>query len=186
MAANNITEEWRTVADWADYEVSSLGRVRRRVPFYQANPKGKGLVERRSAGSILKPFPDADGYLVVNLVHEGNVKRRRVSVLVCRAFNGEPPTPKHQAAHEDGKKDRNVPSNLAWKTSKENNQDKVRHGTVIQGQRHRSAVLSEAQVIEIRATPIRSGRSARQMAMEFSVTKGAIDKARQGKTWKHL
>jgi hypothetical protein len=53
-----------------------------------------------------------------------------VSRLILETFVGPAPTPKHHAAHRDGKVRNNTLSNLSWKTAKENCADKVRHGTV--------------------------------------------------------
>lgn len=186
MADEPITEEWRVVEDWSDYEVSNFGRVRRRVDRYWCNPKDGSLSVRWASGTLLSPFPDPDGYLIVNLVECGKAKRRRVSMLVCRAFNGDAPTPRHHAAHEDGDKSRNFPGNLSWKTAKENNADKVRHGTIARGERSGTAILTESQIIMIRTIPARSGYPARQIANDFGVAKSTIDRIRQRKTWKHV
>lgn len=52
--------------------------------------------------------------------------------LMCMLAHGDPPSPKHQAAHECGKGHEGCvnPRHLKWKTQAENNEDCRRHGTL--------------------------------------------------------
>jgi hypothetical protein len=70
-------EEWKVCADYPVYEVSSLGRVRRRY------------VMRGKPPCILKPWANNKlGYQVVGLSHEGRKVRVFVHRLVGKAFYG--------------------------------------------------------------------------------------------------
>lgn len=108
-----MTEEWRP-ASVAGYEVSSLGRVRTlRGPWPVVMKLQRGNRGHSWAGLV-----NAEGRQVTRFVHR----------MVCEAWHGPPPTPKHQAAHGDCDKENNRPENLRWATQAENLADCKRNG----------------------------------------------------------
>lgn len=163
--------EWRTIPGFEKYEVSDTGLVR--------NPK---------RGGVLSLFIDRDGYAAVNL-YDANMKRHfsRLARLVAIAFHGPPPTPKHQAAHWDGSKRNDVPSNLRWATCKENQHDRVRHGTDPAGARHPKAKLTDEAVADIRMAKSAYGYRGKYAA-KYGVTKKLVDELRRpgSKIWPHV
>lgn len=166
-------EIWKPIRDWP-YEVSSLGRVRR-----TAAPQG-----RTRAGKIIKPRPltKRAGYMLVTLTHEGRRWHARVCRLVCEAFHGPPPTPRHEAAHLDGVNTNDTPGNLAWKTKAENEADKVGHGTRARGERMGNAVLSDDRVRAIRA----DSRPAKEVAADHGIHVSHVYMIKRRKIWKHV
>lgn len=106
MTMDSKAEEWKPIPGFAAYEASSFGRLRRCTG-------GKGT----EVGLILKPSIRKDGYLQVNL----HRKNKLIHYLICEAFNGKKPTAKHQCNHKDGDRKNNMPENLEWVTSSENN-----------------------------------------------------------------
>ncbi len=64
-----------------------------------------------------------------------NGKLQYVARLVCLEVRGEPPTPKHEAAHSCGKAYQSCVAkrHLRWATKKENEADKLIHGTLTRG-----------------------------------------------------
>lgn len=70
---------------------------------------------------------DHAGYDIVRVKNAHGTKSMGVHRLVCEAFHGQKPTPKHMTAHWDGNKKNNRPSNLRWATASENQADRVRH-----------------------------------------------------------
>ncbi len=80
MADPTVPEEWRSVAEFPDYAVSNLGRVRRET-------NGKG---RARAGYILKPAKHPDGHLHVTLC-DGRRRCVDIHILVLEAFVGPRP-----------------------------------------------------------------------------------------------
>lgn len=115
----DIVELWRPVPGWP-YEASSWGRVRRTV-----------------TGRILRPYRNPRfGYMSVKLSRAGRTKGFTIYQLVCLAFHGPKPTPRHEVAHWDGSKTNDRATNLRWATKKENEQDKLRHGTSRLGKRY--------------------------------------------------
>jgi hypothetical protein len=156
-----MTETWRAVAGWP-YEVSDLGKV------------------RRIAGATLRATPIPGGYLTVKLCRDGERQTFAVHRLVATAFHGEPPSPKHHAAHRDGCKGNNAAANLRWATAAENEADKAVHGTKVQGVRVNTAKINADAAAEIR----RSALAASVIAQRFGITAGHVRNIRRGQSWK--
>lgn len=132
-------EHWWPFRNWP-YEVSGLGRVRRSQPGSNSTKVGR----------VLKPTPDADGYLCVGLSKGGHVKYFKVHAMVCECAHGPKSDPRLEARHLDGSKQNNVPSNLAWGTSKENAADRSDHGMTRRGETSPRAKITNAQAAAIR------------------------------------
>lgn len=106
--------------------------------------------------------------------------------IVCTLVQGPPPTPLHEAAHTCGKGHLGCvnPHHLRWKTRKENEADKLLHGTVVRGSRSVHAKLTEADVLTIRA--VRGLVSQASLANRYNVTQGTISSILSGKNWAWL
>jgi hypothetical protein len=100
---------------------------------------------------------------------------------MCLLAHGEPPTPKHEAAHSCGNPECRNARHLRWATTIENNADKLIHGTDNRGEKHNQAKLTAGDVHFIRAS-VGVLTSAR-LAMLFGVTKGAIKSIKHRRTW---
>jgi len=182
-----MSEEWRTINKFPHYAVSSEGRVRRIKPDLHG----------RMNCEFLKPILGNHGYLMVTLHHDGNQVTRLVHRLVCAAFHADPPTRRHQAAHENGDRSDNRQSNLRWATPSENNLDKNAHGTMRVGSNHHAiyrpecmprgsshgnAKLTEEVVIKIRADT----RSQSKIARDLGVSQSLISQVKRRKVWAHI
>lgn len=98
---NNINEEWKRVADFPDYEISNLGRV------------------RNSSGKVLKPQQNPkNGYMQI-MLHNGingkKIKLHYLHRLVATYFLPQPQEGQTQINHKNGDKQNNTASNLQWK-----------------------------------------------------------------------
>lgn len=113
------------------YVVSDTGKVRSvsRTVIQPAAKNPSRSVERRLRAGTIKPSDNGHGYKSVMLRGDGRSYRRYVHRLVLEAFAGPPPTPDHQAAHNDGNPSNNRLDNLRWATPAENAADIDRHGT---------------------------------------------------------
>jgi hypothetical protein len=110
-------DEWRPIPSVPGCEASSAGQL------------------RYVTGELIKGSISGNGYRYVRVYYTGG--RRRVGArkectihsLVCEAFHGPKPSPKHEVRHLDGDPLNNTASNLRWGTASENRHDSVRHGT---------------------------------------------------------
>lgn len=168
-----MTEIWRLVTACPAYEVSSLGRVRRRLP-------GK----RTKVGNILSVSHRAR-YQRVTLVQNGVRKYASVHCLVCEAFHGSRPSPNHHAAHLNGDNHDNNYRNLAWATAAENESHKVEHGSRLRGERVPGAKLTPADVKVIRQR-YASGEGFTSIGRSYGVYYTTIRRIIQKKTWAHV
>lgn len=148
----------------------------------------KGIIYSMHRGPMvpMKPRRDKDGYQTVSARAPGHTKSRywpyRVHVVVCLTFVGPRP-PGQLVRHLDGSRENNVPRNLVWGTSLENEQDAFRHGTRTQmGETHAMAKLTAEQVREIRSAP----RGGKELAVRYGVSYTTVKVIRSGKTWRSL
>jgi hypothetical protein len=99
-------EEWRTLKNYDNYEVSNLGKVK-----------------NRKTGRILKAHLNG-GYLIVGLSCKGKTHSHSVHQLIALTFIDNPEN-KPQVNHIDKDGTNNKVSNLEWCTSAENNAHKL-------------------------------------------------------------
>lgn len=185
MAPEIFAEEWRPVEGFPGYEVSSYGRVRS-VDRVVVQRNGK---RRQYISHILRPGLDAGGYLRAGLGRiDGRSIFRLIHVLVCEAFHGRKPSSKHIVAHNDNNRQNNHKGNVRWATRKENSADQLAHGTATIGSRNGVSILTDEEVIEIRATLKENPRRGivTELAIKYGMSHPAISHIKTGKTWKHL
>jgi transcriptional regulator with XRE-family HTH domain len=102
--------------------------------------------------------------------------------LMCKLVKGEPPTPKHTAAHSCGNGHGGCinPHHLSWKTQAENLEDCRAHGTLV---RHHGGNVRRVLPEEVRA--IRGARGFQtqaQLAAKFGVSEGTISDIWHGRS----
>lgn len=180
-------EEWRAVADWPDYEVSSFGRVRRATAYIVWNKRRGTSKVVLPAGKVLNPGY-ARGYPIVSLYNGRYHKQRmrRVPILVCRAFHGDQPSPRHEVAHNDGNPLNNTSNNLRWATPSENQADRIGHGTYQFGTLNAMNKLSESDVKEIRSAYAAGGVSHTYLAAQYVVSASTIAEIIRREIWAWL
>jgi hypothetical protein len=108
--------------------VSDLGRVRSVDRVIAKRWRGGRIVYARLKGRLLKLHTNNRGYLYCFV----GQARYYAHYLVLTAFTGPRPAG-CQAAHGDGDKLNNALGNLRWASPRENNADKIRHGTHLFG-----------------------------------------------------
>lgn len=152
----------------------------------KGTPKGepkKWLEAAKNCSSdecLIWPFNrGGDGY--------GRIMRYRACKLahreMCEIVHGPPPTSRHEAAHTcgNGRGGCVNPKHLRWATPVENQADRIGHGTSNRGERHGNSVLTEPEVLQIRA--LKGVVSQKQIAASFGVSRTAIRLIHNRKTW---
>lgn len=184
MASDSYTDEiWKDIPDWEGwYQASSLGRVRSVERRFSA-PCRWGVRERCVRSKIVASHPARNGYLLIRLCRNGQHRRTSAHVVVCEAFHGARPSRQHQVAHGDGDRTNNRPENLRWATQRENDADKVAHGTDHIGRNNPNARLDEGAVREIRRLAHLSGT---QLASRFGISSSHANNIKSGKVWGHI
>jgi hypothetical protein len=95
-----MTEVWKPVAKYDNYEVSNLGKVR-----------------NKKTGYILKPFkaPYTYGFYAVQVHFEGSPKHIPLAPLIAEAFLNKHDNPKYTLVqHKNRVKTDNRLENLEW------------------------------------------------------------------------
>lgn len=167
-------EEWRPIPGLHGYEASSCGRIRS-IPRVVVDTLGR---PQRKPGRVLALVRMKRGYLKFGTNRRGHL----VSRAVLMAFVGPPQSGFHEACHCNGDRADNRPENLRWDTSKGNNADKLRHGTLLWGERHGAAKLTRAQVDAIRS----DRRPAKEIAADYGISRSHAGSVRRGDFWKGL
>ena len=109
------TENWKTVEGFEAYEVSDLGRVRRK----QATPHHPGK-------TMLKPWPGTGGYMTIQFYKEGKAYSLAIHRLVAKAFIPNPldmPEVNHLGPKSDCRAIK-----LEWATKRSNTVHAVKTG----------------------------------------------------------
>lgn len=122
-----------------------------------------------------------DGY---GRAHGGeNSSLSTASRLMCIAAHGEPPSEKHEAAHScgNGNKGCTNPNHIYWATPKQNQHDRIAHGTSARGSQSPVSKLKESDVLEIRR--LLPNHSQYFIAKLFNVSRGTISCIKSGKNW---
>lgn len=106
--------------------------------------------------------------------------------LVCRLAHGEPPKPRMVAAHSCGNGHLGCASakHLRWATYKENEADKLLHGTRMRGGKCHAAKLTEQDVRSIRA--MRGKATQAQIGAMFGISQPLVSAVQIRKSWAWL
>jgi hypothetical protein len=122
-----MTEVWRPIPGFSDYQASTDGRVWSNARV-KVRSNGRPYTVH---GRVLSQFPARDGYPQVRLVaDDGRFVSRKVHLLVLMTFVG--PCPEDmEACHGDDDHMNAKLSNLRWDTRSSNNLD--RGGRYVRG-----------------------------------------------------
>lgn len=172
-------EEWRRIADFPDYEVSNLGRVRSwRAPV-------DGRSDYRERPVLMVGFVTDFGYRSVMLRKPDDAKphRRSVHRLVAEAFIPNPDS-LADVAHREGVRAGDHVENLRWSTHRDNQMDMRRHGTMQDGEKCCTAKLTAEQVEQIKAAREIFGRGVQhRLAGFFNISKAQVSRIVNGARW---
>ena len=174
-------ELWKPIPGEDGYEASTLGRIRSLDRECEFMTRWGITAKRPHKGKILTPKNNGNDYFFVQV----NGSEAYVHRLVALAFYGQPPTSKHQAAHQNGDKKNSAPENIRWKTKAENEADKAIHGTSGKGAKNSQARLDDSKAEEI-IRLYAEGKTSKELAIKFKVSPAAILNTDLGRAWSHI
>lgn len=177
----STTEQWLPIAKFnGDYEISSLGRIRR--------VKRSGNNQFKD-GHIRTLHPDgARGYLFTN------IRWRRQKALnvyahreVALAFLGRPSGDKNTVNHKDGDKTNNALDNLEYATLSEQQHHAIQLGlrNRVEGIAKVKRKLTDADIPIIRRL-LADGISCCEIARRYGMHNTTIHDIKTGKNWHHV
>lgn len=154
---------YRIIKEFPSYRVGSDGSLWSKhvfVPGVGSMRKGKW---KRLVGRV-----NRQGYLYFTACKSGFRKSLTLHRQILIAFCGEPQKGE-EACHNNGNRLDNRIENLRWDSRKGNSADRLKHGTMLTGNRNPSAKLDEAKVREIRRLRL-AGKTNKMIALEFGVS----------------
>lgn len=161
-----MNEEFKKFKD-TKYAISNLGNV-----YSEYTDK------------LLKPFPNNQGYLNVDVRVDGLKQYIPVHRMVAIAFIPNPEN-KPFVNHIDGNKQNNVVTNLEWVTAQENTLHAVASGLIKIGSEHHQSKLTEKEVHEIKNLMLLGERDV-VLAERYNANTGVMFGIRAGRIWKHV
>jgi hypothetical protein len=106
------------------------------------------------------------------------------SKLILETFIGPRPFAKAECRHLDGNACNNNVMNLAWGTRRENEEDKVTHGTLMRGERHPNSKLTRDDADEIiRLKGL--GLTHAAIGHVYGITISTVGDIMTGRTWRN-
>lgn len=147
-------------------------------------PEGHGVTLRAQWRKVLTMQRDTDDCILYNEFGKKGYPRVSyrgknyfASNFVCRKVHGEPPSPKHHAAHSCGRGvDGCINANhLSWKLPVDNTADRLDHGTY-------GRSLTKSEVMQIKRRLLDGDKQA-AIARDFGVSRPMICKIATGRSW---
>lgn len=138
----------------------------------------KANVHHKGDECLIWPFAlNWNGY--GNLMYEG--KMTKAHRVMCRLAHGEPPTPKHVAAHSCNRGHLACvhPDHLSWKTPRENLLDRRAAGTLTKKRWNKNGTLSDDQIRRI--VELKGKLNQREIAAMFGISYQHVSVIHQGK-----
>jgi hypothetical protein len=173
--------EYRAIEGEPGYRVGNDGSVWSCLQRVYLVGNGRRGVSYQPCGDwvlLLQNQNRDDGYLEVQI----RGKHRLVHRLVLEAFVGPCPDGM-ECCHDDGNPSNNRLDNLRWDTKRNNQNDRLRHGTHIRGERNRIAKLTDAQAEEVRQMS-REGMTIMQIVNTTGFNRNTVGRIVNGKAYR--
>ena len=166
-------EVWNEIDSFLNYQVSNLGEIK----SLNFNRTGKE--------KVMKLNIDTSGYYNIGFRKENKRYCFLVHRLVAMAFIPNPEN-KPYINHKDSNKLNNNIDNLEWSTASENTIHAYKYGKKVssKGEKQGHSVLTEKQVLEIRA--IGKSISIKEISILYNMSKGAISHVIKRRSWNHI
>ena len=187
--------EVKTILGFPNYAITKDGHIwsnprkrNYRLPLTSLFGKNiKPLISRFYRGRWLSPTISDWGYLWLYLYRPGIRKGVRCWIhrLVLETYVG--PRPKGmECRHLDNNPANNQLENLCWGTKKENQHDRIKNGTSMEGVKHPLVKLTERQVRQIIYTYKTGLFTLMEIASWYQLDWTSIRNIKNKKSWKHL
>lgn len=164
-------EEWRKIPGFSDeYEVSSLGRVRRLAGVYATTFRGRPLTRPKQPRVFALRALSTKGYQRINLSKAVHFVHRIVAMAFIPNPDGLP-----QINHKNGVKVDNRADNLEWCTNQQNRDHAVAHGLHQHGPNPAAWKYQPDDVAEMRRQ-LAGGASLRAVGRSFGTSHATIRK----------
>ena len=174
-------EIWKDVPGFGGhYQASSHGRVRSKARTITKRTRWGGVMTQEYPEKVLSKIRrDKYGHLGVHIGNGGVKYTVFIHHMVLLAFVGPRPDGM-ECCHNNGIANDNRPENLRWDSHKNNNGDRVVHGTYQYGEDHHMAKFSNAKVREV-CEYLRSGGRGRDAARIFGISESHASRIRRGR-----
>ena len=157
-------------------------------PIVKQSRKGKPLEFLQSLSDcgdecVVWPFArNPSGYGSVQF----NGRQMIASRACCIIHNGPPKNETMQAAHSCGNGSNGCvnPKHLRWATPLENTREKHAHGTSPVGSRHPSAIITEADVVEIRR--LWGEVKPSELSLKYGIRPSQVRAVATKRAWRHV
>jgi HNH endonuclease len=184
MPEVDTTIRYAAIKDFPGYMVGTDGSV---WSCWHQVSKGYRSPVRWQLGDSwrqMQAVPNRQGQMKVTIC-PGRLTRF-VHRLILEAFVGPCP-PNMECRHfPDRDPANNALTNLQWGTKKQNQADRIFHGTDKRGEAHGMSRLTDNTVAEIRARYAKGGITTVQLAKKFKVGKTTIKNVIHRRTWQHV
>lgn len=140
------------------------------------------LKSENTENCIKWPFStNKHGYGTISI----NGRQTSAHRYVCELFYGKPPNSDYQAAHFCGKGKEGCvnPKHIRWATKRENESDKINHGTSNRGENNGHHKLTEEQVAIIYKS---TDKNNKDLAITFNISVRAVRDIKNKQRWKWL
>jgi hypothetical protein len=170
-----IEEIWKDIVNYIGlYAISNYGRIK-------SFKNNHGTYREK----ILRPAKNTGRSPLVTLCKNGLSRNYSVHKLVMEAFVGPLPSGM-EICHNDGNGENNFVDNLRYDTHKNNEKDKIRHGTFLCGSKRWNAKLDDNKIIEIIKLAKEYKLSQRKIAKIYDVSQSVIWAIINKKKWKYI
>lgn len=164
------------INDFPGYEIDTDGNI------WSCLKDAKGGMDKSNWHSM--KWLKRGNYYYVALSLNGKHYNRLIHRLVAETFLDNPEQ-KPMVCHKDGNPENNKVENLYWGTALENQWDRKKHGTTVEGTKNGQTKLNEKQVRVIKHA-LNLGVSDRILSRMASVSPATIWFIRRGIRWGHV